>query len=95
MKMPKADKDLKLYGKCAYLFVDDPESIKAAEEAMRKNALEFLEKENILQIITHTQEECSPDGFPIIPDGPEIKAAVAWKLDMNPLLKEPPEGESE
>ena len=82
----KADKDLKVYGKCAYLFVDDPESIKAAKEAMRKNALEFLEKENILQIITHTQDTVSPDGFPLIPDGPEIKATVAWKLDMNPLL---------
>lgn len=84
--MPQAERDLKIYGKCAYLFVDDPESIKAAKEAMRKNVLEFLEKENILQIITHTQEECSPDSFPIIPDGPEIKATVAWKLDMSPLL---------
>ena len=90
--MPKADKDLKLYGKCAYLFDDDPESIKAAEAAMRENALEFLEKENILQIITRTQDTVNPPGFPLISDTP-IKAVVAWKLDMNPLLKEPSEGE--
>ena len=90
--MPQAERDLKIYGKCAYLFVDDPESIKAAEKAMREDVLKFLESENVLSIITRTQDAVNPPGFPLISDIP-IKAVVAWKLDMNPLLKEPPEGE--
>lgn len=85
--MPKADNKLYLYGEYMVLTDNSDESIRKAEKIMQDQAVQFLKDKGILQIITH-RDEVKPEYFS---EGRAMKlvASVGWKLNMNPLLKEP------
>lgn len=85
--MPKADNRLYLYGEYMVLPDNSDESIRKAEKIMQDQAVQFLKDKGILRIITH-RDEVKPEYFS---EGRAMKlvASVGWKLNMNPLLKEP------
>lgn len=85
--MPKADNKLYLYGEYMVLTDNSDESIQNAEKIMQDKAVQFLKDKGILQTIVN--RDVFYPGF--FEDDPYLKpaTAVAWKLNMNPLLKEP------
>lgn len=85
--MPKADNRLYLYGEYMVLTDNSDESIQSAEKIMQDQAVRFLKNKGVLQIIVK-RDSFNPGFFEI---EPTMKPAttVGWKLNMNPLLKEP------
>lgn len=85
--MPKADNRLYLFGEYMVLTDNSDESVQNAEKTMQDRAVQFMKDKGVLQIITH-RDSFNPGFFEV---EPTLKPAtsVGWKLNMNPLLKEP------
>ena len=85
--MPKANNALYIYGDYIFLADNSDESVQNAEKFMQDKAVQFLKDRGILRIIVN-RDAFNPKFFE---DEPNLEpaAAVAWKLDMNPLLKKP------
>lgn len=85
--MPKVDNRLYIYGDYVFLADNSDESVQNAKKFMQDKAVQFLKDRGILRIIVN-RDAFNPGFFE---DEPNLEpaAAVAWKLDMNPLLKKP------
>ena len=85
--MPQANNALYIYGEYMVLTDNSDESVQNAERIMQDRAVQFMKDKGVLQIIVK-RDSFNPGFFEV---EPTLKPAtsVGWKLNMNPLLKEP------